>query len=124
MRGFLTVILLAFSNVFMNLAWYGHLKLTELPRFSRLGIFTIILISWGIAFFEYCIQVPANRIGFLENGGPFSMWQLKVIQEALSLTVFSLLAIFLLGAGGIRWNTIVSFALILAAVYFAFLPSH
>jgi uncharacterized protein (DUF486 family) len=121
MRGFLTIILLTLSNVFMTLAWYGHLKFAATPRFSKLGLFAIILISWGIAFFEYCMQVPANRIGFLENGGPFSMWQLKVIQEALSLFVFTIIAIFLLGAGEIKWNYIVSFAFILAAVYFAFM---
>ncbi|MCL1946689.1 MAG: DMT family protein [Chitinivibrionia bacterium] len=121
MRGFLTIILLTLSNVFMTLAWYGHLKFAATPRFSKLGLFAIILISWGIAFFEYCMQVPANRIGFLENGGPFSMWQLKVIQEALSLFVFTFIAIFLLGAGEIKWNYIVSFAFILAAVYFAFM---
>ena len=121
MRGFWTIILLTLSNVFMTLAWYGHLKFAAMPRFSKLGLFAIILISWGIAFFEYCMQVPANRIGFSENGGPFSMWQLKIIQEALSLSVFTVLAIFLLGAGEIRWNYIVSFLFILAAVYFAFM---
>jgi len=121
MRGFWTIILLTLSNVFMTLAWYGHLKFASAPRFSKLGLFAIILISWGIAFFEYCMQVPANRIGFSENGGPFSMWQLKVIQEALSLSVFTVIAIFLLGAGEIKWNVIVSFLLILAAVYFAFM---
>jgi len=105
------------------LAWYGHLKFAAMPRFSKLGLFAIIMISWGIAFFEYCIQVPANRLGFSENGGPFSMWQLKIIQEAISLSVFTVLAIFLLGAGGIKWNTIVSFVLILAAVYFAFMKT-
>jgi uncharacterized protein (DUF486 family) len=120
MRGLLTVVLLMFSNVFMTLAWYGHLRFAALPRFSRIGLFGIILISWGIAFFEYCIQVPANRLGFLENGGPFSMWQLKVIQEAISLSIFTVIAVFFLGAGEIRWNYIVSFVLIVAAVYFAF----
>jgi len=121
MRGFWTIILLTFSNVFMTLAWYAHLRFAAMPRFSKLGLFAIILISWGIAFFEYCMQVPANRIGFWENGGPFSMWQLKVIQEAISLTVFTILAIFVLGAGTIKWNYGVSFLLIVAAVYFAFM---
>ncbi len=121
MRGFLTVVLLMFSNIFMTLAWYGHLRIASMPRFAKIGVFGFILISWGIAFFEYCIQVPANRLGFSENGGPFSMWQLKVIQEAISLSVFTVLAIFLLGAGEIKWNYIVSFALIVSAVYFAFM---
>jgi len=105
----------------MTLAWYGHLRFAAMPRFSKLGLFAIIMISWGIAFFEYCMQVPANRLGFSGNGGPFSLWQLKVIQEALSLTVFTVLAVFLLDAGGIRWNHVVSFLLIVAAVYFAFM---
>lgn len=121
MRGFWTIILLTVSNVFMTLAWYGHLRFAQIPKFSKLGLFSIILISWGIAFFEYCVQVPANRIGFSESGGPFTMWQLKVIQEVLSLSVFTILATFLLGAGEIKWNYIVSFAFIIAAVYFAFL---
>jgi len=121
MRGIWTIVLLMFSNVFMTLAWYGHLRFAAMPRFSKLGLFAVILISWGIAFFEYCMQVPANRLGFSENGGPFSMWQLKVIQEALSLAVFTVIAIFLLDAGEIRWNHIVSFLLIIAAVYFAFM---
>ena len=121
MRGIGTIILLTFSNIFMTLAWYGHLKFAAAPKFSRLGLFAIILISWGIAFFEYCLQVPANRLGFSENGGPFSLWQLKVIQEALSLSIFTVIAIFLLHAGAIRWNHAVSFLLILGAVYFAFM---
>jgi uncharacterized protein (DUF486 family) len=121
MRGFYTIALLAMSNVFMTLAWYGHLRLAAAPRFSRIGLFAVILMSWGVAFFEYCLQVPANRIGFSEYGGPFSMWQLKVIQEAVSLAVFTALAMFLLGAGAIRWNHAVSFLLIVAAVYFAFM---
>jgi len=121
MRGLYTILLLTASNVFMTLAWYGHLRFTAMPRFSKIGLFGIILISWGIAFFEYCMQVPANRLGFSEYGGPFSMWQLKVIQEAISLTVFTVLAIFVLSAGTIKWNHAVSFLLIVAAVYFAFM---
>ncbi len=121
MRGFYTIILLTMSNIFMTLAWYGHLRFAAMPRFSKIGLFGIILISWGIAFFEYCMQVPANRLGFSEYGGPFSMWQLKVIQEAVSLTVFTVLAVFILGAGGVKWNHAVSFLLIVAAVYFAFM---
>src|SRR5882757_4858882 len=88
MKSLLTIGLLTLSNAFMTLAWYGHLKFAELKWFSKLGIISIILISWGIAFFEYCFQVPANRIGFAQNGGPFSLIQLKVIQEVITLTVF------------------------------------
>ena len=110
-----------FSNCFMTLAWYGHLRFAEMPRFQKIGLFGIILISWGIAFFEYCIQVPSNCLGFSDNGGPFTLWQLKVIQEVVSLSIFTIIAIFILGAGGIKWNNIVSFILIMAAVYFAFM---
>lgn len=121
MRGFWTIILLTLSNVFMTFAWYGHLRFAQMPKFAKFGVFSIILISWGIAFFEYCVQVPANRIGFSGNGGPFSMWQLKVIQEVLSLFVFTIIATFMLQAGEFKWNHIVSFAFIVAAVYFAFM---
>src|SRR6185369_1908667 len=105
-----TVILLFFSNIFMTFAWYGQLKYAN----PDTALWKIILISWGIAFFEYCLQVPANRIGY----GRFSATQLKIIQEVISLTVFILFAIFILREN-IQWNYIVSFGLILAAVYFA-----
>ena len=82
--GFLTI-----SNTFMTLAWYGHLKFGEMKWFNKLGIVSIIFISWGIAFFEYCFQVPANRIGFKNYGGPFSLVQLKVLQEVITLLVFT-----------------------------------
>lgn len=90
----LTIVLLVISNTFMTFAWYGHLKFKELGVFSKLGIFGVIFISWGIALFEYMFQVPANRIGFVGNGGPFNLWQLKVIQEAITLTVFTLFTEF------------------------------
>ncbi|MBL7711472.1 MAG: DMT family protein, partial [Chitinophagaceae bacterium] len=79
MKAALTIFLLILSNTFMTLAWYGHLKFHEWKWFSKLGLTAVILVSWGIALFEYCFQVPANRIGFKENGGPFTLWQLKVI---------------------------------------------
>ncbi len=88
-RAVLTVALLILSNTFMTIAWYGHLKFSEWKWFNKLGLFAIILISWSIALFEYMFQVPANRIGFKENGGPFSLVQLKVIQEVITLLVFS-----------------------------------
>ncbi len=105
-----TVALLIISNAFMTFAWYGHLKFaganSSIPR--------IILISWGIAFFEYCFQVPANRIGYAH----FSATQLKIIQEVISLSVFVLFAIFVMGEK-IKWNYGVAFALTALAVYFA-----
>ncbi len=108
-----TVVLLVISNLFMTLAWYGHLKYL---RGAKWPLFAVILISWGIAFFEYCFQVPANRIGY----ATFSATQLKIIQEVISLVVFSLFAIAVLGEK-LRWNHGVSFLLLLGAVYFAFL---
>ena len=84
MNGLYTIILLILSNVFMTLAWYGHLKLQESGTSSNWPLIGVIVFSWGIAFFEYCCQVPANRLGFVENGGPFNLIQLKVIQECIS----------------------------------------
>ena len=110
-----TVLLLTISNVFMTLAWYGHLKYL---RGAKWPLLAVILVSWGIAFFEYCFQVPANRIGYAS----FSATQLKIIQEIISLTVFSVFAIAILGEK-LRWNHGVSFLLLLGAVYFAFLNS-
>ncbi|WP_258455129.1 DMT family protein [Aequorivita sp. CIP111184] len=88
MKAISTILLLILSNTFMTFAWYGHLKFSEWKGFSKFGLVAIILISWGVALFEYCFQVPANRIGFDENGGPFSLMRLKVIQEVITLTVF------------------------------------
>ncbi len=110
-----TVILLAISNLFMTLAWYGHLKYL---RGAKWPLLTVILISWGIAFFEYCFQVPANRIGY----STFSATQLKIIQEVISLMVFSVFAILILGER-LRWNHGVSFLFLVGAVYFAFLKT-
>ena len=92
-KGFFTVLFLIISNAFMTFAWYGHLKFHEMKWSQNLGLVAIILISWGIALFEYMFQVPANRIGFRENGGPFNLLELKVIQEVISLTVFAIISI-------------------------------
>ena len=89
MKGLYTVMLLVMSNTFMTVAWYGHLRLKTMSRFATISLFAVILLSWGIAFFEYSLQVPANRIGFRENGGPFSLIELKVIQEVISIMVFT-----------------------------------
>ncbi len=104
-----TILLLSISNIFMTFAWYGHLKYRNSP------LLTVILISWGIAFFEYCFQVPANRIGF----GTFSAYQLKTIQEVITLLVFSVFSVFYLKEE-FRWNYLVGFVLIVAAVFFIF----
>ncbi len=120
MKGFSTVALLILSNVFMTLAWYGHLKMAELKWFSKLGLFAVIGISWGIAFFEYCAQVPANKYGFVGNGGPFTLLQLKVIQEVITLVVFTIFMLVFFRQESLRWNHLVGFICLVAAVYFIF----
>jgi uncharacterized protein (DUF486 family) len=120
MRGFYTVILLVVSNLFMTLAWYGHLKFNEMSWFSKLSLPAIVILSWGIAFFEYSFQVPANRIGSDVTGGPFSLWQLKILQEAITLVVFSVFVLFFFKDQPIKWNHIIGFALMIVAVYFVF----
>lgn len=106
---FMTVGLLLASNIFMTFAWYGHLKFKAAP------LMIVILISWGIAFFEYCLQVPANRMGH----GIFNAAQLKTIQEILTLVVFVVFSVFYLHEP-IRWNYLVGFGLIIAAAFFIF----
>lgn len=120
MRGFYSIGLLILSNIFMTLAWYGHLKFGESKKLASLGLFSIILISWGIAFFEYCVQVPANRLGFKEQGGPFSLLELKVIQEVLSLLVFAIFTILFFKTETFKWNHIVGLCFLVLAVYFVF----
>jgi uncharacterized protein len=118
--GFWTILLLVASNIFMSLAWYGHLKFKDWGWFERSGLFAVILISWGLAFFEYCFQVPANRLGYKENGGPYSMIELKVIQEVVSLLVFSFLLIVVFKKETLAWNHLVGFGFLILAVYFVF----
>jgi len=119
-KALITIGLLVLSNAFMTLAWYGHLKFKEMNWFNNLGLVGVIFISWGIALFEYSLQVPANRIGFSENGGPFNLWQLKVIQEVITLTVFSLFAIVFFKSEPFRINHLIGFAFLVIAVYFIF----
>ena len=121
MQSIYTILLLILSNVFMTVAWYGHLKLQETGISKNWPLIAVILFSWGIALFEYCFQVPANRMGFIDNGGPFSLIQLKVIQEVVSLIVFSLLVTILFKGESIHWNHIAAFACLVAAVYFVFI---
>ena len=120
-NGILTVVMLIFSNIFMTFAWYGHLKLSEMRIITDWPLIVVILFSWGIALLEYLVMVPANRIGSRINGGPFSIVQLKVIQEAISLTVFSIMVILLFKGESLHWNHFVSFLLIILAVFFCFL---
>lgn len=120
MKGISTIILLALSNSFMTMAWYGHLKFSEMKSFNKLGIFAIVLISWGIALFEYMFQVPANRIGYKGNGGPFSLIELKVIQEVITLIVFTIFSVVLFKNENFRFNHLVGFVFLVLAVYFIF----
>ena len=120
MKPFYTIGLLILSNIFMTLAWYGHLKFKDLNWFQNAGLITIVLISWGIALFEYFFQVPANRIGYEENGGPFNLVQLKVIQEVITLAVFSGFLLLVFKNETLKWNHLVGFVFLVLAVYFVF----
>ena len=120
MKIFITIGLLVVSNVFMTFAWYGHLKMKEYKWLESLPLISIILISWAIAFFEYIFQVPANRIGFRENGGPFTLLQLKVIQEVVTLVVFTLFSTIAFKNETFRWNHFIGFVFLILAVYFIF----
>jgi uncharacterized protein (DUF486 family) len=104
----------------MTLAWYGHLKFAEMKWFNKLGIISIIMISWGIALFEYILQVPANRLGYKENGGPFSLLQLKVIQEVVTLLVFTAFSLMFFKNENFKTNHLIGFVFLVLAVYFIF----
>ncbi len=114
------ILLLTLSNVFMTLAWYGHLQLKQYPMLAKLSVFGVILLSWGLAFFEYIFQVPANRIGSGETGGPFSLFELKTIQEAVSLTVFTVITVYVFKTDKLAWNHLVGFLFMVIAVFFIF----
>lgn len=120
MKAVTTIGLLVLSNIFMTLAWYGHLKFKDLKWFENLGLIAIIFISWGLALFEYFFQVPANRIGFKENGGPFTLMQLKVIQEVITLVVFTIFSLIAFKNETFKWNHAVGFVFLILAVYFIF----
>lgn len=120
MKPLYTIGLLILSNVFMTLAWYGHLLFKNYPTLARLSLFAVVLVSWGLAFFEYIFQVPANKIGYRGNGGPFSMFELKTIQEAVSLIVFMLMTTYVFRTEKPAWNHLVGFGLIVLAVYVIF----
>jgi uncharacterized protein (DUF486 family) len=120
MKALSTILLLILSNVFMTLAWYGHLRFKDFEFSKSWGLWTIILISWGMAFFEYTLQVPANRIGSKEWGGPFDLFQLKILQEVISLLVFTLLAHFIFKNETFKWNHFAAMLCIIGAVFFVF----
>ena len=120
MKGFNTVILLMMSNSFMTVAWYGHLKLRTMSRFENISLLAVILLSWGIAFFEYALQVPANRLGFNGNGGPFSLIELKVIQEVISIAIFALFTLLVFKTEHFRLNHLIGFVFLILAIYFIF----
>ncbi|AEM23076.1 MULTISPECIES: DMT family protein [Brachyspira] len=120
MKAITTIVLLILSNTFMTIAWYGHLKFSEMKGFAKLSLPIIILISWGIALFEYCFQVPANRIGFQGNGGPFSLMQLKVMQEVITLTIFTIFTVVFFKTETLRINHFIGFLCLILAVFFIF----
>lgn len=119
-KGFTTILLLTFSNVFMTLAWYGHLKFAQLKSFQNLGLWLIILISWGLALFEYILQVPANKIGFAQNGGPFNLLQLKMIQEILNLVIFVLFTLVVFKTEQFKMNHLYGAVFLMISIYFFF----
>jgi len=119
-KGLYTVLLLILSNTFMTLAWYGHLRFKDMEWSKNLGLISIIFISWFIALFEYILQVPANRLGFREHGGPFSLVELKVLQEVITLTVFVIFSLVFFKHETFRVNHLIGFLLLIGAVYFIF----
>ena len=119
----LTVGMLVISNIFMTFAWYGHLKLQQTGVSSNWPLYLVILFSWGIALLEYSFQVPANRIGFVGNGGPFTLMQLKVMQEAITLVIFTVCTVVFFKGESLHWNHFLAFLLLIGAVYFVFLPT-
>lgn len=124
MTALYTILLLVVSNIFMTLAWYGHLKMQDLKWISNsTPLLIVILISWGIALLEYCCQVPANRMGFNGNGGPFSLMQLKVIQEAITLVIFTIFTVVFFRGEQLHWNHFAAFVCLILAVYFVFMKN-
>jgi uncharacterized protein len=119
-KGLWTILLLVLSNIFMTLAWYGHLRFKDFAWGKSLGLFSIILISWGLAFFEYMLQVPANKMGHASNGGPYTLVQLKVIQEVITLAVFALFTVVAFKNETLRWNHALAGLLMIGAVWLVF----
>ena len=122
-KGLISILLLVVSNVFMTFAWYGNLKLEQMNVTKDWPLILIILLSWGVALLEYLVMIPANRVGSQITGGPFSLMELKIIQECISLTVFTVIVATVFKGEPIRWNHFVSFGCIVLAVFFAFWKS-
>lgn len=122
-KGLISILLLVVSNVFMTFAWYGNLKLEQMNVTKDWPLILIILLSWGVALLEYLVMIPANRIGSNVTGGPFSLMELKIIQECISLTVFTVIVATVFKGEPIKWNHLVSFGCIVLAVVFAFWKS-
>lgn len=118
-----TIALLIIANIFMTFAWYGHLKLQQIGVSTNWPLYGVILFSWLIALIEYSFQVPANKIGFIGNGGPFTLMQLKVMQEVITLVVFTIFANVFFTGNTLKWNHLVAFILLIGAVYFIFLDT-
>ena len=123
MKALFTILMLVVSNIFMTFAWYGNLKLQEMKISTDWPLYVIILLSWAVALLEYSFMIPANRIGSDINGGPFNLIQLKVIQEAVSLCVFTVIVTLVFKTQSFHWNHIVSFLFLVLAVYFAFIKT-
>lgn len=119
-RGLATIVLLVLSNTFMTFAWYGHLRYGAQLGAQRFGIVGMILLSWLVALLEYSFMIPANRIGYQGTGGPFSLVELRVIQEVVSLSVFIAIATLVFRTVHVQWNHVVGFVLLVAAVGFIF----
>lgn len=119
-----TIVLLIVSNIFMTFAWYGHLKLQQMKIFTdNTPLYFVILCSWLLALPEYSCQVPANRIGFIGNGGAFTLMQLKVIQEVISLTVFTVFVTIFFHGESLHWNHVAAFFCLVLAIYFVFMKT-
>ncbi|MBL7910370.1 MAG: DMT family protein [Bacteroidia bacterium] len=119
-RGLSTILLLIASNTFMTIAWYGHLRYKDISFLKNTGMIAAILISWCIALLEYSLMVPANKLGSSINGGPFNMWQLKLIQEVISISVFIIFTLVFFKTETLKWNHLIGFVFLIAAVYFFF----
>lgn len=119
-----TVLLLIISNVFMTFAWYGHLKLAQSGISANWPLYAVILFSWGIALIEYIFMIPANKIGFVGNGGPYSLMQLKIIQEVITLVVFVIVSSLAFQGFSVKWNHLLAFVLLIGAVWLVFLDKN
>lgn len=119
-RSLSTILLLVASNTFMTIAWYGHLRFKDIPLLKNAGLGATILISWGTALLEYSLMVPANKIGASINGGPFTMWQLKLIQEVVSISIFVIFTLLVFKTETLKWNHLIGFLFLIGAVYFFF----